>query len=116
MSKLICHSATNRWHAELLYSMFKLKVTLAELQGIAAQMQSPPGTVFKNQRYLEILGSLHQAGMVDELPELADRCALMPELLEGGDSSDPDTALRHLATLCAMQDMNAQAMVEWNGF
>src|SRR5271165_4181623 len=109
MSELNHSDAENRWHAEILYSLFKLKITLAELEGIAAQMRSPPGTVFRNQRYLEILERLREPGMIDELPELAERRALMPELLEGGDASNPDTAFRHLITRCVLQDMIAQS-------
>ena len=103
MSKLVNPSAKNRWHAEILYSLFKQKVTLAELQGIATQM-----------RYLEILKSLPKPGMVDELPELAERCALMPELLEGGQPSDPDKALRHLTIRCAVQDVNAETIAAFD--
>jgi hypothetical protein len=39
----------------------------------------------------------------------------MPELLEGGDSSDPDTAFRHLITRCVLQDMIAQGKAERTG-
>jgi len=101
--------AEDRWHAEILYSLFKQKVTLAELQEMAAQMQSPPGTVFKNQRYWEILKSFdHDQAAIGEFPDLAERCAVMPELLEGGDSSDPETAIFHLQLQCIMQELVAE--------
>ena len=113
MSKIELHTdAEDRWHAEIFYSLFKQKVTLAELQEMAEQLQSPPGTVFKNQRYWEIIKSLDEQGAVGELLDLAERCALLPELLEGGDSSDPETAIFHLHTQCVIQELIAEGYVK----
>ena len=106
--------AEDRWHAEILYSLFKQKVTLAELQEMAAQKRSP-GTVFYNPRYAEILRSLQDQGDLGALTELAERCAVLPELLEGGDSSDPDVAILHLHALCALQGLIAEGYVERTG-
>ncbi len=113
MSTINGHSdAENRWHAEILYSLFKQKVTLAELQEMAAQVQSPPGTVLENQRYCDILIPLDEQGAAGELPDLAERCAVLPELLEGGDSSDPETAIRHLFIGCIFQEFVAEGYWE----
>jgi hypothetical protein len=113
MSTINCHSdAQDRWHAEILYSLFKQKVTLAELQEMAAQVQRPPGTVLKNQRYCDILIPLDEQGAAGELPDLAERCAVLPELLEGGDSSDPETAIHHLHVQCIMQELIAEGYFE----
>jgi hypothetical protein len=106
--------AEDRWHAEIFYSLFKQKVTLAELQEMAAQLRSPPGTVFKNHRYWEILKSFDDddEAAIGQFPDLAERCAVMPELLEGGDSSDPETAIRHLHVQCVMQEMIAEGYLK----
>jgi hypothetical protein len=106
--------AENRWHAEILYSLFKQKVTLAELQEMAAQKRSP-GTVFYNPRDAEILRSLQDKGDLGALTELAERCAVLPELLEDGHSSDPDTAIMNLHALCALQGLIAEGYVERTG-
>jgi hypothetical protein len=108
--------AEDRWHAEIFYSLFKQKVTLAELQELAAMMRSPHGTVFKNQRYSEILDSFeHDQAAIGEFPDLAERCAIMPELLEGGDSSDPETAIRHLHVQCIMQELITEGYLKRTG-
>ncbi len=113
MSTINCHSdAENRWHAEILYSLFKQKVTLAKLQEMAAQIQSPPGTALKNQRYCDFLIPLDERDAAGELPDLAERCAILPELLEGGDSSDPETAIRHLYIDCILQDLVIEGYIE----
>jgi len=105
--------AEDRWHAEILYSLFKQKVTLAELQEMAAQLRSPPGTVFKNQRYWEILKSFdHDQAAIGEFPDLAERCAVMSELVEGGDSSDPKTAIFHLDVQCIVQELIAEGCLK----
>jgi hypothetical protein len=89
MSKIERHTDDeDRFHAEILYVLFRHKVRLAELQEMAAQMRCPSGTVFNNERYAVIRESLIALDAVAELPELAIRCAVMPELLEGGDSAD----------------------------
>jgi hypothetical protein len=46
------------------------------------------------------------------LPELAERCAVLPELLEGGDSSDPDRAILNLQTACTLQELIAEGYLE----
>jgi hypothetical protein len=110
--------AEDRWHAEIFYSLFKQKVTLAELQEMAAQLRSPPGTVFKNHRYWEILKSFDDdddEDAIGQFPDLAERCAVMPELLEGGDSSDPETAIRHLHVQCIMQEMILEGYLKRTG-
>ena len=108
--------AEDRWHAAILYSLFKQRVTLAELQELAAQVQSPPGTRFKNYRYWGILKSFdHDRAAIAEFPDLAERCAVMPELLEGGDSSDPETAIHHLHVQCIMQELIAEGYLKRTG-
>jgi len=73
-----------------VHCLLEMEVTLSELQTVAAQMRSPPGTVFLSRRFQEILERLHQYGAVADLPELAERCASMPELLDPETCGGPD--------------------------
>jgi hypothetical protein len=86
MSKIELYAdEQNLWHAEVLYSLFKHNVTLAELQEMVAQMKRK-GIVFHNPRFAKILKSLQDQGALGALPDLAERCAVMPELLLGGET------------------------------
>jgi hypothetical protein len=55
---------------------------------------------------------LDEQGVIGQLPDLAERCADMPELLEGGDSSDPETAIFHIHAKCVMQELIAEGYLK----
>lgn len=67
----------NAWHAEIFCSLRKENVTPAELGEMAVQMKT--GVI--PLKHAKIHRILNKHGALKELPELAMRCAMVPELL-----------------------------------
>jgi hypothetical protein len=102
--------AENRWHAELFYSLFKEKVTLAELQEMAMEVKLP----LINLRHAKIRRILEQHGAVDQLQELAARCAVVPELLMADcrPTDNVEIAIARRGILCALEDLMREGIIE----
>ena len=98
------------WHAEIFYSLTQNDVTVAELQEIAGQAPMSVGSL----RHDKICRILDQHGALAELPELARRAAIVPEVLMGDNPPDPDleSALGRRKILCAIDDLIAEGKVE----
>jgi hypothetical protein len=90
----------NIWHAKIFYALTQANVTPAELQEMAAQGSRS----LINLQQERIRKILEKQGALAALPELARRCAIVPEVLLDR-RTDAEDAIKHRMILCFLEDL-----------
>jgi len=100
----------NRWHAEIFNSLSEEIVTPGELEDMAAETSQ----WCSDLRHETIRRILEKHSALAALPELARRCAIVPEVLDGpGD--DLETGIEQRLLLLALEDLISAGYVEVRG-
>jgi hypothetical protein len=112
MSQLRLHTdAENARHAVLFYSLCEENVTPSELQEMAGPTTSPLASI----RDAKIRRMLKEHGALKELPDLATKCAMVPELLMADGSDDPEVSIARRQLLCVVQALMVEGLLERKG-